>query len=122
MITKLRIDPALARDEFGMRCQRLVPWHGGDEPPLGAMACFLPPGSSSDPDCHSQDEVMFVLGGSGRVELAGESTDVTAGDVVVLPGGLEHVVRNPGTDADAGTLRWLSVYWPLYDNPREATA
>ncbi|MEU8852547.1 cupin domain-containing protein [Streptomyces sp. NPDC048564] len=121
MITKLRIDPALARDEFGTRCQRLVPWSGAGEPPLGAMACFLAPGSSSEPDCHSQDEVIFVLAGTGRVELAGESTPVTAGDVVVLPGGLEHVVHNGRTDGGA-TLSWLSVYWPLHETPREASA
>lgn len=121
MITKLRIDPALARAEFGMRCQRLVPWHAGDEPPLGAMACFLPPGAESDPDRHSQDEVMFVLAGAGEVELAGGTTSVTVGDVVVLPGGHEHVVRNPDTGA-AATLSWLSVYWPLHETPREAGA
>ncbi|MFF8593343.1 cupin domain-containing protein [Streptomyces sp. NPDC015220] len=121
MTTKFRIDPALAEEEFGMRCQRLVPWDGGDEPPVGAMACFLPAGASSDPDRHSQVEVMFVLGGAGRVELEGESTDVTAGDVVVLPGGLEHVVHNPGA-AGAATLSWLSVYWPLHEDPREVAA
>ncbi|MFF6979237.1 hypothetical protein ACFZAV_16165 [Streptomyces sp. NPDC008343] len=46
---------------------------------------------------------------------------MTPGDVVVLPGGLEHVVHNSRTDGGA-TLSWLSVYWPLHERPREASA
>ncbi|GAA2466313.1 cupin domain-containing protein [Streptomyces macrosporus] len=115
MITKLRIDQTVARAEFGMRCQRLVPWStAGDEPPLGAMACFLEPGASSAPDCHDQDEVMIVLSGDGTVELAGESTRIGTGEVVVLPRNREHVVHNPAAPG-ATTLTWVSVYWPLHE-------
>ncbi|MGW2492849.1 cupin domain-containing protein [Streptomyces sp. NPDC001606] len=100
-----------------MACQRLIPWQpGAAEPPLGAMACFLPAGSSSAPDCHDQDEVMIVLAGSGTVTLAGEDAPCTAGDLVVLPRNHEHVVHNPYDEE----LRWVSVYWPLHE-PKEST-
>jgi mannose-6-phosphate isomerase-like protein (cupin superfamily) len=117
MIPKLRIDAAAAVPEFGMHCQRLIPWAGdGQEPPLGAMACFLDPGRDSDPDRHDQVEVMVVLAGSGAVTVAGDRTMLAAGDLVVLPRNAEHVVHNRGDRP----LSWLSVYWPLREPGREA--
>ncbi len=121
MITKIHISATSASDEFGMACQRLIPWQptqADGEPPVGAMACFLAAGSSSEPDCHDQDEVMVILSGSGTLQLAGETADFTTGDLLVLPRNNEHVVSNP-TDAP---LSWLSVYWPLHEPEREATA
>ena len=115
MITKFRIHEGAAVREFGMACQRVIPWtdqqDGGEEPPLGAMACFLPAGNTSEPDCHDQDEVMVILSGSGGVDLDGEKADVEAGEMVVLPRNKEHVVHNPGPE----TLTWLSLYWPLHE-------
>ncbi|CAM5269573.1 MULTISPECIES: cupin domain-containing protein [Streptomyces] len=122
MITKIRIDESTAAAEFGMRCQRLIPWSAeAEEPPAGAMACFLPAGSSSAPDCHDQDEVMIVLSGSGSVELSGESTPVGPGELVVLPRNEEHIVHNPAS-ADGATLTWVSVYWPLHEPKPGAAA
>jgi mannose-6-phosphate isomerase-like protein (cupin superfamily) len=94
-----------------MACQRLIPWAGQTvEPPVGLMACFLDAAATSDPDCHDQDEVMLILSGSGTVDLAGETTQVTAGDVVVLPANQEHVVHG-----GAERLVWVSLYWPLHE-------
>ena len=104
MITKLRIDPAAAEPEFGMACQRLIPWSSAaDEPPLGAMACFLDAGASSAPDVHDQDE--------GTVLLDEESEAIVAGDVVVLERNREHTVVNDGLQA----LTWIALYWPLHE-------
>ncbi|MFD4658714.1 cupin domain-containing protein [Kitasatospora sp. NPDC058444] len=116
MITKIRIDRNSAAEEFGMRCQRIIPWAGaGEEPPVGAMACFLPAGSSSAPDCHDQDEVMIVMSGTGRITLDGEDTSCGAGDVVVLPRNQEHVVHSTG-DSE---LQWVSFYWPLHEPAKD---
>ena len=112
MITKLRIDAAAAEPEFGMLCQRLIPWtRDGEAPPLGAMACFLEPGRSSDPDRHDQVEVMVVLTGAGAVTIGGDQVGCEAGDLLVLPRDHEHVVHNT---AD-GRLSWFSFYWPLHE-------
>lgn len=118
MITKFRIEEAAATPEFGMACQRLVPWRDASpEPPVGAMACFLPAKGASDPDRHDQDEVMIVLSGGGVVELDGETAEFGAGEVIVLPRNKEHVVRNP-LDVPC---TWVSLYWPLHE-PRPAAA
>ncbi|WP_369144972.1 cupin domain-containing protein [Streptomyces sp. R44] len=108
---RFRIDRSAATEEFGLACQRLIPWPGGDaEPPVGAMACFLKPGGDSDPDCHNQDEVMIILSGTGSVTLDGTlEPPFRAGDIVVLPKNQEHVVHNTG-DVE---LSWVSLYWPL---------
>jgi mannose-6-phosphate isomerase-like protein (cupin superfamily) len=117
MITKLRIDPAAAESEFGMACQRIIPWSGAaDEPPLGAMACFLDAGASSAPDVHDQDEVMLVLSGDGSVLLDDERETISAGDVVVLERNREHTVVNDGL----GALTWIALYWPLHE-PRASS-
>ncbi|MFE5910714.1 cupin domain-containing protein [Streptomyces wedmorensis] len=111
MANRFRIDRSSATEEFGLACQRLIPWPGGEaETPVGAMACFLRPGGDSDPDCHNQDEVMIILAGVGAVTLDGElEPPFRAGDIVVLPRNREHVVHNTG-DTE---LSWVSLYWPL---------
>jgi mannose-6-phosphate isomerase-like protein (cupin superfamily) len=112
VITKIAIDERAGETEFGMVCQRLVPWAGAaDEPPAGAMACFLPPAGDSAPDCHDQDEVMVVLSGHGSVDIGPEQVAITTGELIVIPRNQEHVVHNPGEE----TLSWLSFYWPLHE-------
>lgn len=112
MIKKTILSAALAEAEFGMACQRLLPWAGAqDEPPFGVMACFLPAAAASAPDCHDQDEVMIVLSGEGTVQIGDESTGVSAGEVVAIGRNRTHVVRN----SHQTELAWISFYWPLHE-------
>jgi mannose-6-phosphate isomerase-like protein (cupin superfamily) len=112
VISKFRVDEASAEPEFGLACQRLIPWPGQDtQPPAGLMACFLEPARSTAPDCHDQDEVMLILSGHGEVDLAGEATEFGPRDLIVLPANHEHVVHNR-TDTP---LVWVSLYWPLHE-------
>ncbi|MCX4746938.1 cupin domain-containing protein [Kitasatospora sp. NBC_01287] len=114
MITKFTMAQANAESEFGMACQRLVPWAGqGEEPPFGAMACYLPANGRSAPDCHDQDEVMIMLTGTGTVDIGGERCTAGPGDVIIIPRNKEHVVLNEA----AQTLSWVSCYWPLHEQP-----
>lgn len=45
---------------------------------------------------HDQAEVYFFLSGSGEVVVEGQSTPVTAGDAVFIPGNTEHMSVNTG--------------------------
>ncbi len=45
---------------------------------------------------HDVDEVVVVLDGQGAYALAGEVSEVTAGDVVFVPAGTEHGTTNTG--------------------------
>lgn len=112
MVPKMRIDAATAEPEFGMACQRLVPRPDRPaEPPFGMMACFLAPGAASAPDQHDQEEYLVVLTGSGCIDVAGKTTELAVGDVVLVERNLVHVVRNDAADP----LSWLSCYWPLHE-------
>jgi mannose-6-phosphate isomerase-like protein (cupin superfamily) len=108
VLSRLHISAASAAAEFGMACQRL-PLRTGDEeePPFGAMACFLAAGGSSQPDCHPEEEAMIVLSGTGEVEVAGDREALSPNDVVVLPAEQRHTVHNSSEE----TLVWISIYW-----------
>lgn len=108
MVNKFEMSEANAAPEFGMACQRLFDASGRQrELPFGAMACFLPPGGSSEPDCHDEEEAMIILSGSGQVEVAGEAERIVSRDVVRVPGNSRHTVVNSGAE----TLVWVAIYW-----------
>ena len=47
---------------------------------------------------HSQAEVYFFLSGTGQVVVEGESTPVSTGDAVFIPGDTEHMAVNTGKE------------------------
>lgn len=47
---------------------------------------------------HSQAEVYFFLSGTGEVVVEGESTPVSTGDAVFIPGDTEHMAVNTGKE------------------------
>ena len=55
---------------------------------------------------HAQSEVYVFLSGTGEVVIDGESTPVTSGDAVFIPGGVEHMAVNTGSE----TLRLLYFF------------
>ncbi|TCO47406.1 cupin domain-containing protein [Actinocrispum wychmicini] len=57
---------------------------------------------------HPYSEMAFVVGGSGRVEIAGETSTLTPGSCFYLPAGVHHRVEN----LDTGFLRLLGVFTP----------
>ncbi len=62
-------------------------------------------GAEVHPD---NDQVLIFTEGTARAEVGGESRDVSAGDMVVVPAGTEHNFTNTG----AGVLRLVTVYGP----------
>jgi len=54
------------------------------------------------------DQVLTFVEGTARAEVGGESRDVGAGDMVVVPAGVEHNFTNTG----AGVLRLYTIYGP----------
>jgi mannose-6-phosphate isomerase-like protein (cupin superfamily) len=67
------------------------------------------PGGKTPPNAHSiAEEVFFVMAGTGKALVGGESRDVGPGDVLVLRPGTEHVVENTGP----GKLYCLTMMTP----------
>jgi mannose-6-phosphate isomerase-like protein (cupin superfamily) len=54
------------------------------------------------------DQVLIFTEGTARAKVGGESRDVAAGDLVVVPSGTEHNFTNTGD----GVLRLLTIYSP----------
>jgi quercetin dioxygenase-like cupin family protein len=64
----------------------------------GAYSVFedmIPPGAGPVPHTHTkEDESIFVIEGELRAWLGGEQYDVTAGDFIHMPRGVQHSFKN----------------------------
>jgi len=83
----------------------------GDRTPSDALTAGvleLSPGErlTFDLHKHTQPEIYYVLGGEGTVNLAGEKHAVEAGNLVFIPGEIEHTAENTGS----GILRIFYVF------------
>lgn len=56
--------------------------------------------------CHAQAELYYFVAGQGEVTVNGVSRPVAAGDAVLIPGGVEHLAYNTGSEP----LRLLYVF------------
>ena len=72
------------------------------------LNCFEP-GQEHRAHTHpDQDKMYVVLDGEGEVEVGGETSAVSRGDVVMAPAGVAHGIRN----SSAARLTVLVVFAP----------
>jgi len=66
---------------------------------LNVTHVSIQPGETVPAHTHDdEDQVYYVVSGSGFVELAGERTSVSAGSAVLIPLGTEHLITNTGRE------------------------
>ncbi len=71
----------------------------GTADPCSVRVVRVPPGPRTPHRHPHSSEIVYVVGGTGRVWEDDESTDVAAGDVVVIPAGTPHAtVCTSGSD------------------------
>ena len=69
----------------------------------------LQPGEDIGAEVHPEnDQVLIFTEGTARAEVGGETRDVAAGDLVVVPAGTEHNFVNTGSTE----LRLITIYGP----------
>ena len=68
----------------------------------------LEPGHEPRPHTHPHEQIVYILSGRGRFAVGEETTDVEAGDVLVVPPGVLHHVETIGNEQ----LVDLSVFNP----------
>lgn len=69
----------------------------------------MEPGGYADPHKHADlEQVMFILEGSMLVTINGSRKVCKKDEVVWIPKGVEHEVKNPGEE----TLRFILIYTP----------
>lgn len=68
-----------------------------DGAPVYALRLIeVEPGGHTPLHSHPYEHENFVVEGQGRVLLDGEYRDVAAGDVIFVPGGMQHTYENTG--------------------------
>jgi mannose-6-phosphate isomerase-like protein (cupin superfamily) len=69
----------------------------------------IPPGGEIGDEVHEDtDQILTFVSGTGTADVAGESREVTQGDLVVVPAGTRHNFRNTGVNP----LVLYTVYGP----------
>ena len=73
----------------------------------------MPPGAATEEHYHrASEEIYLFTGGSGRMRLGEEESDVRAGDTVVIPPGTRHKLWNTGSEP----LKLLCCCSPPYSH------
>lgn len=69
----------------------------------------IPPGEETGREVHQDnDQVLYLVEGRGRSVMSGRETDFEAGDIVLVPAGIEH-----NFIADSGSpLNIITTYSP----------
>ncbi|HHX40289.1 MAG TPA: cupin domain-containing protein [Armatimonadetes bacterium] len=74
-----------------------------------AAVFVLPPGADTGlSEGHEGDQILYIASGEGEVQVGDEVMECHDGDVVLIPAGERHDVRNRGGEP----LRMLSIYAP----------
>jgi len=80
---------------------------GGERFSAGVVK--LEPGKGHERHTHpDSDEILFVIRGDGEQEVADQTRDISAGEMVFVPEGVEHGTVNTGWEP----LLLLAVYAP----------
>jgi mannose-6-phosphate isomerase-like protein (cupin superfamily) len=82
---------------------------------LSMGVVVLPPGESGDPHVHgAEQEVWYVISGSGKLIVGDQVAELKPDTVVVAPEGVEHQIINDGEDP----LKAIFLFSPA--GPEEA--
>ncbi|MDV3221624.1 cupin domain-containing protein [Intrasporangium sp.] len=69
----------------------------------------IPPGGEIGEEVHEEtDQLITIVSGVGETDASGQTNEVTRGDLVVIPAGAMHNVRNVGPNP----LVLYTVYGP----------
>ena len=86
----------------------LYPWDEIEDTPFGASMAIIEPGGQTMIHSHEPDETFIIFQGQGSIYIDGETNPVSQGDVMVMPSGTEHTLKNT---SDTEPLMFLSVFW-----------
>jgi mannose-6-phosphate isomerase-like protein (cupin superfamily) len=73
----------------------------------------IPVGGSTQEHYHPKaEEIYYIMAGTGKVRIEGESQDVRVGDAIPILPGQKHKIWNTGAE----TLRFLCCCAPAYEH------
>lgn len=95
--------------EYGLDGVRTFPWDG-IVPPFEGGYCVVRPGSDTLDHVNTpadEDEMFIAVQGEGVVLLDGVEHPLSQGDVVMIPRGVGHFVRN----TSAQPFHFYTLWW-----------
>lgn len=95
--------------EYGLDAVRTFPWQG-IAPPFAGGHCIVRPGEASLDHVNSpsdEDEMFIVMDGEAVVVLDGVDHPVSRGDLVAIPRGISHYVRNDSSRP----FHFFTIWW-----------
>ncbi|MFE6335436.1 cupin domain-containing protein [Streptomyces sp. NPDC057798] len=101
----MRSTDAVTHEIHGARfVSYATPRTGGKE--LCAWRGEIPPGTKAPAHTVNREEIPHVLIGNLRITLDGTTTDITAGDTLIINPGATLAVENP---TDQTALTWVTT-------------
>ena len=68
-------------------------------------------GGYLSPHTHADPEIYYITKGKGLMAIGGVEREVAAGDVIFVPGNVEHGIRTVASGDDAAVdLEWFYVF------------
>ncbi|MGT4068598.1 UNVERIFIED_CONTAM: cupin domain-containing protein [Aeromonas hydrophila] len=102
-------------DEYNCKLRRLFPWGqkvntSRSLTEFGCIWVVVEPGKDVDRHSHDEEEAFIVLSGECQLEISGEYTKISEGDVVYIPRHYEHQLRNLSSSTP---FVMIDIYWDL---------
>jgi methionyl-tRNA synthetase len=107
MLRKFSRD-ALESEPHGVLFRDLYPWDEIDNTPFGSSLAIVQPGGRTMLHSHDPAETFVICRGTGTISVDQQTEAVAAGDVIYLPPGSVHDLRN---DSLTDELVFVSVFW-----------
>jgi oxalate decarboxylase/phosphoglucose isomerase-like protein (cupin superfamily) len=101
-------DVSTQQFDWGTLKWMATPDHNGSGR-FSAGVVQLEPGKGHELHTHPEsDEILYVVSGEGEQTVAGETREVSAGEMIFIPEGVEHGTVNTNWEP----LKLLAVYAP----------
>jgi methionyl-tRNA synthetase len=98
----------LESEPHGVWFRDLYPWDAIDRTPFGSSLAIVEPGGRTMLHSHDPAETFIICRGAGTISVDQQSEPVAPGDVIYLPPGCMHDLRN---DSPTDELVFVSVFW-----------
>ena len=96
-----------AEPDYNTVAKRFFPWDGMTADDWGGAWVQVLPGETSTPHHHEENEVFFVVRGSGVLRHGEEEHRVGFGSSMYMEPGTEHCLTNDGDEP----LLFVSIWW-----------
>jgi uncharacterized cupin superfamily protein len=108
-LADFELEPLGNGDRFAARIGRISPQLGAQK--LGYNLTVVPPGKRAFPfhSHRANEEMFFILEGTGELHYGGERRAVRAGDVVACPPGGPETAHQLINTSETAELRYLAV-------------